>query len=300
MTLDELKKRGEASDGEEDQTFFAGGEKSGIAVQGGAAGPSRRVTEGTPGLSLVEDILGKATSPGAASSSNVFSGKPKKLTDSPSDDQEESEEEVDLEPVVRVMIFWRNGYTIGNQGHLRSYTRPADIALLQQIQAGFAPLHLLNVPRGHPVDLQVRREPEMDWDQMEQAKIINEIMDSLDGKEKVVKPFAGAGRRLGDLPPDMPKLEPAKPKTQPNDPAVSEGYDPSKPSTKIQFRTTSGARQIVTFNVDQPISSVIESGERLFGQATILTGRPPISLATMDTSQSIKDAGLEGSLMFVQ
>jgi UBX domain-containing protein 1 len=82
---------------------------------------------------------------------------------------------------VRKLTFWKTGFTI-DDGPLQSYDDPANKAFLVAINSGKAPLDRLNVKPGQPVELAVERRLHEDYKPPPPPP---------------VKPFSGAGQRLG-------------------------------------------------------------------------------------------------------
>src|SRR5690606_6486202 len=56
--------------------------------------------------------------------------------------------------VKRKLTFWRNGFSVEG-GEFFDYSEPQSRQFLQLIQNGQAPLEVLKVQKGQPVDLQV-------------------------------------------------------------------------------------------------------------------------------------------------
>ncbi|KAJ3084259.1 hypothetical protein HK102_000723, partial [Quaeritorhiza haematococci] len=187
-----------SSDDEEPQNYFAGGEKSGVMMQGSGTKKTPN-----PAADIVKDILNKASKAGPAPSDFVKDKKPKTFTgagyrlgseedaapssgpsgpappassSSAGDAASGAEEEV----VERQLTFWRNGFSI-DDGPLKAYDDPANQEFLKAINSGRAPTQLLNVAYGQPVEVKVSHRLDEDYKP----------------PPKVLKPFSGAGQRLG-------------------------------------------------------------------------------------------------------
>jgi UBX domain-containing protein 1 len=310
MTLDELRKRAEHDDGEggdgEGQSFYAGGEKSGMAVMGGG-----QASGGNP---LVDQIMARAREQkdgqSAADGPSVFTGRAKKLTDQddPTDSAtnargkyvEEDDEEEEEEVAVRTMTFWSDGFTIEPNLTLRSFTDPQSVALLTAIRGGTAPISELGLAPGQPVEMRVAHRPDEPFSEAAQKRIWKEISEEVErtrGK-KIVKPFAGSGRRLGDVP-DAPQSMQSAGKVPAGAKDESIGFKQGQPSTRIQFRLTNGTRHTIQFNLDQNIEEVYATARLLNGGTPVeqlLTGRPPAPIPA-DLKLRIREARLEGSLL---
>lgn len=276
-----------------------------MAVQGGASRP----VGGNP---LVDDIMKMARSQRdeeTSSSRPLFSGKPKKLTDEPvSDDEEiyaEESEEDEEEAVVRTITFWSEGFTIEPINRLRLYTDSASSALLTYIRSGIAPLSELGVRPGQHVEMRVVQRSSEEYTSGKQAEVWKEV-EAAEGKKSKgkasIKPFSGSGRRLGDLP-SVPTASPSQQTSTIQKPNSNEsvGFDSSKNSTKIQIRLNDGTRHTILFNPDQTVQAIYETVNAIkpCNELVLLTGRPPKPLSA-DLQITIKDAGLEGSLIIQQ
>lgn len=84
-----------------------------------------------------------------------------------------------VEPQERILHLWHDGFSI-DDGELRRFDDPANMADLQLIRQGRAPLHLMNVTHDAPVDVKLQQH---DSPYQEQPK--------------KYKPFSGSGHRLG-------------------------------------------------------------------------------------------------------
>ncbi|CAG8443709.1 11253_t:CDS:10 [Ambispora leptoticha] len=229
-TISDLEKELAEDDDDEDasEKLFAGGEKSGIFMENPV----------TKASSLVGDILKKAAEGGRGPqeeedapkkpSRTFFTGTGYKLGS-----EEEPSEEIPTippapneivseEPVVRHLTFWRDGFSI-EDGPLMSYDDPQNSEFLKAINSGRAPLSLLNVKQGQPVDMRVSRKLEEDYKPP---------------PKKPAKPFSGSGRRLGRT----RQLE----------------IDESLPVTSLQIRMADGTRMVARFNHTHTIRDVRE------------------------------------------
>ncbi|KAK9451312.1 SEP domain-containing protein [Limtongia smithiae] len=146
------------------EDFFTGGEKSGLAVQN-PDGPNSERSR------LVRDILQQAERGGRAPPSghsepapNRFSGRGHMLGVEDAGDQPETVEPEVTRPqsVTRTLTFWRDGFSIEN-GALMRYDDPANQEVLRAINSGRAPVQLLNVSPGQPVDVRVERRMTEDF-----------------------------------------------------------------------------------------------------------------------------------------
>ncbi|KAK9480898.1 SEP domain-containing protein [Lipomyces japonicus] len=162
---DERSSFGRAFD-QQSENFFTGGEKSGLAVENPDSDRSR----------VVRDILRQAELGGQArrpttpaeQARSRFTGQGFTLGDEPSSStlSEPSPRTppvtTDQAPVTRTLTFWREGFNIEN-GALLRYDDPANQEILRAINSGRAPLHLLDVLPGQPVDVRVERRLDEDY-----------------------------------------------------------------------------------------------------------------------------------------
>ncbi|KAJ9143699.1 UBX domain-containing protein 1 [Pleurostoma richardsiae] len=262
--------------------LFAGGEKSGLAVQDPAQGPS-----GTQ--KVIKDILAKAranaqrpdsdpAAPGPSQSSHShFRGTGMTLggdgvasrsipdpLGNPIPRQQPTRNEP---PQERVLHLWHDGFSI-DDGELKRFDDPDNATDLQMIRQGRAPLHLMNVRYDQPVDVKLEQHDEH-WRQL----------------PKVYKPFGGEGRRLGSPVPGESHIAPPPPAssstatastsstiTQP----TSLNVDDSQPTVMIRIQLPDGTRLPARFNTTNTIDDVYHFVQR----ASIETRSRPWVLAT--------------------
>ncbi|KAK9722023.1 protein phosphatase regulator [Basidiobolus ranarum] len=243
----------EGSDEEERQSYFTGGEKSGMLVQD----PTAKKDASNP---LVEDILKKAAEGGESyppweeeapqSQPKFFTGTGRSLgnegsgssTTQPTGPQS-AEAATDSTPVVRNLTFWRNGFSIDDEP-LRSYEEPENQEFLQAINRGQAPLSFLNVRPGQPVDLRVGKRLDEDY----VAPL------------QVLKPFSGSGQRLGGVAPSIgaSRTPGAFPESDQIPAQIAEEIkvDESQPVTSIQIRLADGSRLVGKFNHSHTVGDI--------------------------------------------
>ncbi|KAI8917979.1 hypothetical protein BC831DRAFT_516360 [Entophlyctis helioformis] len=311
--------RGGGSDSDEDsdrpQNFFAGGEKSGVMVEGG---PKEK--KGGAALDLVKEIMSKAAKAGPAPGddteqkkpSNVFSGSGYRLG---SEDEPAtagpSQPTVSVPPPVvdpstqsveRHLTFWQDGFSI-DDGPLREYEDPANQEFLRAIKSGRAPTSLLNVAYGQPVEVKVSHRMQEKY--QPPAK-------------KPMAAFAGSGQRLGGVVPgDAPAAgsssepmslpgafpgaasAPARQATSPAStvaaPSASVAVDFNLPVTSIQIRLGDGTRLVAKFNHGHTVGDLVgfvhASRPGSSARPFVLQTTFPVKELT-DHAATIKDAGL--------
>ncbi|KAG0320187.1 hypothetical protein BGZ97_000562 [Linnemannia gamsii] len=284
----------------ESQNYFAGGEKSGVMVQGppGKKDPN----------ALVEDILKKAAKGGQAREEEPQQPAAKKSYFTGSGNRLGSEGETSssvpapvtpvratpspevLETVTRSITFWRNGYSL-DDGPLMSYTDPANREFLDAINKGQAPIKYLNIKPGQPVDMRVAKRTDEDYKEPPKAP---------------PKAFEGAGNRLGSVASPLssssstPGSFPGAASAAAPPPPRSLQIDESQPVTSIQIRLADGTRMVARFNHTHTINDIrgFINASRA-GEASrpyvLQTSFPKKDLE--DVAQTIKDAGLLNSVV---
>ncbi|KAJ7247191.1 SEP domain-containing protein [Mycena haematopus] len=279
----------EDSDNEQ-ETWFAGGERSGISVQNPAAG--RR---GGPGRDLVRDLLRRAQEEGASSGEptqsrqSFFTGGGHTLGGEGTSStyipgvQQEPEEEL----AIRRLTFWRDGFTV-EDGPLMRYDDPENADVLAAIHAGHAPPSILNVRHGQRVDVQVTKRTEDDY------------------VPPPPKPFSGSGHRLGAPVPGATVVSSSSSSAAPA-PAQSASsitphfeVDQSQPTTSVQIRLADGTRIVCRMNLTHTVLDLrnfinAARPENLTRPYTIGTTFPNRTLD--DNSATIDGAGLKNSVV---
>ncbi|KAF3926675.1 hypothetical protein ABW21_db0202221 [Orbilia brochopaga] len=296
MTLGDLGSGGggghdDDDDDEPRQDLFAGGEKSGLAIEN----PGR---QGNRGIDSVRNILKQAQEARErhpdddedAAPRSRFAGRGQTLgsDDVPSQTIEDpnAEAEPELPKVVRNLYFWKDGFSV-EDGPLMRYDDPEHQETLRGIEAGRAPLHLMNVRQDQFTDVHVHRKMDEDYVQP---------------KKKFV-PFGGSGQRLGAPTPGFDSTA-ASSSTSAAPAAVSApappapqtvAVDSAQPSTSLQIRLGDGTRLVSRFNHSHTIADIYAfvnaantaSRSRNY---VLQTSFPPKELK--DMGQNLKDAGL--------
>ncbi|CAO3596419.1 unnamed protein product [Absidia cylindrospora] len=241
--------------------------------------------------SLVEEILKKAAAGGSTtegfdidkhSTPSYFTGYGHTL----GSDEDASvtvtgtavEEDDSMAPVTRHLTFWRNGYSV-DDGPLLRYDDPANSAMLNAINSGRAPLSLLNVQHGQPVDVKVSKRQDEDYVPPPKAP---------------PKPFEGSGNRLGSgsSSSDTDITTTSMPSTEPFE------IDPSQPTTSVQIRLSDGSRLVKKFNLTHTVNDLrryIDSEQHGQRSYFLQTTFPVKQL--QNGEQSLKEAGLCNSVV---
>ncbi|KAF2091134.1 SEP-domain-containing protein [Saccharata proteae CBS 121410] len=247
--------RDDDDDEEDDQDFFAGGEKSGLAVQnpnaGGSGGNARDHIE-----NILERARQNAPRPGGDDEEEPrsrFSGAGQTLGGDEAPSRTIPDPNASATPRAerahRVMHLWRDGFSV-DDGHLYRYDDPANAGLLEMINSGRAPLHILNVQHGQEVDLEVRPHRDEDFVQ----------------PKKQYKPFSGSGQRLGSPTPGASgtatSSTAAAAGSTPSTSAASSTeapkvqVDEAQPTLTLQIRLGDGTRLQSRFNTTHTIGDV--------------------------------------------
>ncbi|KAK8854991.1 UBX domain-containing protein 1 [Apiospora arundinis] len=258
-------------DDDDQRRLYAGGEKSGLAVQD----PS----QGRPDpKSIINDLLAKAKSnarrpesesPAGPSSASTFRGSGQTLggegvasrtipdpsaARSPAGGAAGRNQPAQPSGPVqeRVLHLWTDGFSI-DDGPLRRFDDPENAEALRMIQQGRAPVHLMNVSYDEPLDVKLQQHDE-NFRQL----------------PKVYKPFGGEGRRLGSpVPGDggaasaasaAPAAATGSSLATSSTPASSGTVpvDDSQPTIMIRIQMPDGTRLPARFNTTHTVNDVYE------------------------------------------
>ncbi|KAF9005204.1 hypothetical protein BDQ17DRAFT_1354033 [Cyathus striatus] len=283
------------------ESWFAGGERSGISVEN----PDRN--RSVPGGDMVRDLLRRAAESGPAPAAeerrgNAFRGAGHTLgsDDVPSvtvPDPNAVEEE---ETAIRHLTFWRDGFQV-EDGELMRYDDPNNAQILAEINAGRAPPSILNVTPGQPVELRVAKRTEEDYVPPKGSKVFSGAGQRLGAP---VPEFSGAGSSSmpGTFPTSSTLSSTAAPPPPRERESISTRFevDSSKPTTSVQIRLADGTRMVARVNLDhtvQDIRNFINASrpENLTRPYTIQTTFPSRVLG--DNSATIEAAGLVNSVV---
>ncbi|KAF1928380.1 SEP-domain-containing protein [Didymella exigua CBS 183.55] len=231
------------------QDFFAGGEKSGLAVQNpNQANPRDHINN------ILKRARQNAPRPGGDDErpTSRFTGGGNTLggDDAPSRHiPDPNASQAGPQPRAhRELHLWRDGFSV-DDGPLFRYDDPANARTLEMINTGHAPLHILNVEHGQEVDVEVHAHKDEDYKQP---------------KKKYV-PFGGSGQRLGSPTPGAstsaaPAVASAStttatpPSADAAQPAVD--VDSSAPTVTLQIRLGDGTRMQSRFNTTHTVGHV--------------------------------------------
>ncbi|KAJ3326059.1 hypothetical protein HDU76_013050, partial [Blyttiomyces sp. JEL0837] len=302
---------------EEHENYFAGGEKSGVMMQGGPKAGKKEPSE------LIKDILEKAAKGGGAKEESVAAKKPTYFVGSghrlgsedepapaptpsaPARPRVPGPEEGSGEVVERALTFWRNGFSI-EDGPLLRYDDPQNEEFLRAINSGRAPTAMLNVAFGQRVDVKVAHRMQEDYKPP---------------PKKPVSAFSGSGQRLGgvtspsasgssssgggeSLPGAFPSTLGLASSESTSAPAATRSFhltvDSSAPVTSLQIRLADGTRLVAKLNhthTIQDLRNYIEgSSAGSAGRSYVLQTTFP-NRDLVDLNMTLKDAGLLNAVM---
>ncbi|KAJ4136463.1 protein phosphatase regulator [Fusarium equiseti] len=224
--------------------LFAGGEKSGLAVQD----PSQ---QDAGSKKLISDILAKARANSARPEAENEAGpsEPRRFRGTGQTlggDGVESRSIPDpLGPVrpsesqERVLHIWQDGFSI-DDGDLRRFDDPANQADLALIKSGRAPLHLMNVQHDQPIDVKLHQHE-----------------TPYQPQPKQYRPFGGSGQRLGAVVPGAGESSSsaAAPAAAPSSSSAPTVND-SQPTIMIRIQMPDGTRLPARFNTTHTVGDV--------------------------------------------
>ncbi|KAB8360861.1 hypothetical protein FH972_024595 [Carpinus fangiana] len=228
---------GDDDDSDKEQQYFAGGDKSGLAVQDPGQGSRdhiKRILE----TARRHGSNGPLPRPDDGPQQSAFRGSGVTLggDDTPSQtipDTTASQPQP-LPMAERTLHLWADGFSV-DDGPLFRYDDPANARTLEMINRGSAPLDLMNVENGQAVDVKLEQHQNENYVQ----------------PKKKWKPFSGSGQRLGSPTPgpsgtsSAPAAAPAAApvaSTSNAGPPTVEGLDEGQPFVTLQIRLADGTR----------------------------------------------------------
>ena len=231
---------------DEDPNLFAGGEKSGLAVQ----------NPDTLKRQILERAKRAARRPGGDEPTpqrTNFTGTARTLggDDTPSQTipDPNAPRPQRSQRVARTLYFWQDGFSV-DDGPLFRFDDPQNAEILAQIKKGRAPMRILNVEVDQEVDVTVVQNHEEKYKQ----------------PKKTYKAFGGSGQRLGSPAPDVATSSAPPPTTTQNTapvPATDVGsqqpsvdVDEGQPTLSLQIRLGDGTRLVSRFNTTHTIGDV--------------------------------------------
>lgn len=291
MTLQDLQRNSDDGDTDEDgklQDMFAGGEKSGLAVQN----PNQGGSDGS--ADHFKNILNQAkanherpdadTEDEEPSGHNHFQGRAQTLggEDTESrvieDPQATARQRQKLPKINRTLHLWADGVSI-DDGPLFRFDDPANEGIMAQINQGRAPLSLLDVQPDQEVDL----------------NLVPHRGENYVTPKKTYKPFSGQGQRLGSPTPALASSSArastaaaAKASESSTSTASEVGIDENVPTITLQIRLGDGTRMQSRFNTTHTIGTVYDFVDR----ASVASTQRPYVLMTTFPSKEFNDKAL--------
>ncbi|KAH9809318.1 UBX domain-containing protein 1-like [Teratosphaeria destructans] len=259
VTLRDLQRGGDESDDDEEdkkQDMFAGGEKSGLAVQnpdkgGGPVDHFKNIMNQARQNRERPPVEGEEEERPQRSSN--FSGRAQTLggDDAPSQVVEDplarTGRPAVLPRATRTLHLWADGISI-DDGPLFRFDDPANQDIMAQINQGKAPLSLLNVQPNQEVDLNLDPHKDENYKQ----------------PKPKYKPFSGQGQRLGSPTPGASSAQAGAP-SRPSAPASSStssaptvAVDENAPTLRMQVRLGDGTRLQSRFNTSHTVGDVYD------------------------------------------
>jgi UBX domain-containing protein 1 len=230
---------GDDDDGKQD--LFAGGEKSGLAVQNPDDIKKKILEKAMKGKPVPKEDP-KPQSSHFTGSARTLGGDetPSRVIEPPSAPQTSRRGE----RVDRVLHFWSDGFSV-DDGDLYRSDDPQNAEILNGIRQGRAPLSIMNITPGQEVDVEIKQHQE----------------NYIRPKKKYV-PFGGQGNRLGSPTPGASSMPgsfttttaPSPPPITTEPPKVN--VDDSQPTVSLQIRLGSGTRLPARFNATHTIGDV--------------------------------------------
>ncbi|RAL01959.1 protein phosphatase regulator SHP1 [Aspergillus ibericus CBS 121593] len=220
------------------QDFFAGGEKSGLAVQN-PDDIKKKIIEkakrAQPPPS--DDPVRRSYFTGTARTLGGDDA-PSRVIEAPSAPDSQRPQRVH-----RTLHFWSDGFSV-DDGELFNADDPVNREILEGIRQGRAPLSIMNVQAGQEVDVEIKQHDE---------KYVK--------PKPKYKPFGGAGQRLGSptpgVKPPAAATAAAPTSSQSSEPAKPD-VDESQPTVTLQIRLGDGTRLTSRFNTSHTIGDVYQ------------------------------------------
>lgn len=270
-------------DGDDDdrtnQNLFTGGEKSALQVENPDNAQQPLMVERI--LQRAREQMGEADDrESARAPPATFAGGGYKLGDLAHALEAVAPAPRAPEKVSREIVFWRQGFTVGD-GPLNRYDDPANVRVLEDLRQGRVPVLILGVDFGQDVDVSVLRRTDEDYVERRPAG-----------------GFHGLGQRLGlPVPGDSVRGTPeaeAVPAAAAPDP-LPEGDSP------VQIRFANGKRVARRFNASDSVADVYafvrghEHNDPL--REFVLSHAFPVQPIAESAEQTVADAKLKNAVL---
>ena len=147
-------------------------------------------------------------------------------------------DEEEEETAQRNITFWRNGFSIEG-GRFYGYADPENERLLEEMNTGRAPVSVLDVRPGQPVEVVVSKRTTEDYVPERQR-------------------FGGSGNRLGSPVPAVTSMPGAFPPVRAERASVTTLFevDQTQPTTTVQVRLADGTRMPCRMNLTHTVGDI--------------------------------------------
>lgn len=175
------------------------------------------------------------------------------------------------------IVFWRNGFTVGEEGGLREYASTDNRQFLDCLRRGETPPELASRVRGGMIDVKLENKAHQDFKPV-----------------STLQAFSGEGHRLGAPSPETVN-ESATPAVNTGSTNSSLVLDDAKPATTIQVRLVDNSRLVVRVNLTHRVGDLVSHIRAIRPQYSstnfvLATTFPAKELTDLD--QTISDAKL--------
>ncbi|KAL4913111.1 P-loop containing nucleoside triphosphate hydrolase protein [Aspergillus aurantiobrunneus] len=259
-------------DNDENQDFFAGGEKSGLAVQN-PDDLKKKIIEKAKKTQLPESDDNEPRQSNFRGSARTLGGEdmPSRVIEAPS---------APAQPQIprrvrRTLHFWADGFSV-DDGDLYRSDDPQNAEILNSIRQGRAPLSIMNAQHGQDVDVEIKQHDE---------KYVR--------PKPKYKPFAGQGQRLGSPTPGVRTPTDPSPVPQSSSELPKPNVDESQPAVTLQIRLGDGTRLTSRFNTTHTIGNVYDFVSAASPQSQT---RPWVLLTTFPSKELSDKAAMLGDL----
>lgn len=252
--------------GKEPRDLFAGGEKSGLAVQDPTENYNHPKKLARDILKMAKANAARLGGESSATPPSRFRGNGQTLggDDTPSrvvPNPEQQAPELGL-AMTKTLHLWNDGFSI-EDGPLRRFDDPQNAADLQMIRQGRAPVHLMGVRHNQPIDVQLIKHDE-----------------NYKAPPKKYTPFSGTANRLGSPVPGFStnSSTPAPTSTETTVPDID--LDPSQPVISLRIQLANGTRLPARFNPTHTIGHIYRFVEAAYPSSD---SRPWVLATTFPT-----------------
>lgn len=138
--------------------------------------------------------------------------------------------------------FWRNGFTIGEEGELREYDTPDNRRFIESLKRGETPAELASRVRGGMIDVKLEKRLQEDYK-----------------PQRKVQAFAGEGHRLGAPTPETVDGQESSTPTGAMESTNTSSLvvDESQPVTNIQVRLADNTRVVIRTNHTTRVADLV-------------------------------------------